>query len=214
MIRKVLCAFSLLAVASAVNPARAEVDQVEQDAQVGEDAEFEQDTPVDYARMGCYLGLSGTVALDIELEDRIEEVGLNGDVDQSPGLHTRLGCRFMERLSGELHFEYLDGFDVSVDGVDGHLDMWSLTADFKVYLLTGRTQPFVTLGFGYLDFDGSYAGMKTEGWDFVVRYGGGLDFYLTENIVLDIDATVAHLTDEENDGLGYVAIGWGFQYRF
>jgi hypothetical protein len=162
----------------------------------------------DYYRVGCYLGLAGTVAIPASLED---------DVDDSLGLHARAGCRGAW-AGGELHFEWLEGFDTNVAGSDD-VDAWALTLDGKLYPLAAiesrlpplakRFQPFATVGFGYLDFGGF-----VDDWDFAGRFGGGLDVYLTRNIALSIDTTYVLPVSNDQDNLDYVSVGWGLLYRF
>lgn len=161
----------------------------------------------DFSRSGCYLGASGSVALMTQLDDDLEDEFNEGfDIDESFGFSTRAGCRG-KWLGGELHYEWIDGFDVSSDTVSKSLDAWALTGDMKLFMLPGRYQPFATVGIGYLEVD--------DEWDFAARFGGGLDIYITENIVLNLDATyVIPTSDEELNDADYVSVGWGFIYRF
>jgi opacity protein-like surface antigen len=49
--------------------------------------------------------------------------------------------------------------------------------------------------------------------EIALRFGGGLDFYLTENIVVSAEASYLMPTGKLN-GLDYYSIGVGLQYRF
>lgn len=168
----------------------------------------------DYYRTGCYLGLAGTVAFPLSVD-----APANTDVEESLGLNARAGCR-SRWLGGELHFEWLEGFDIEESGEDDEVDGWALTLDGKGYFLAGlaggwsplakRFQPFATLGFGYLDFDGPG---KFDDWDFGLRVGGGLDVYVTNNIAINVDATYVLPVSDLQD-LDYVSVGWGLLYRF
>jgi hypothetical protein len=180
----------------------------------------------DYSRMGCYLGLAGTVAFPLGSEDAFEgPPGVSADVDDSLGLHARGGCRG-KWAGGEVHFEWLDGFDVEADGLDVKIGGWALTVDGKLYPLAGlesklpalarRFQPFATIGFGYLTFDlpPLPPGVLEDDWDFAGRFGGGLDVYVTRNVVINVDATYVLPVSSPLDDLDYVSVGWGLLFRF
>ena len=197
----VTCVFIAMAAVSVSKPARAQDD---------------------FSRTGCYLGLAGTAAFPSSAESKLEAAtGSSADVSESLGLHARAGCR-NGWGGGELHFEWLEGFDVKVDGVnEGKIDGWSLTLDGKLYPLWAledklpplarRFQPFATVGFGYLTFD---APRGLGDWDFAARFGGGLDIYVTRNIAISVDATYVLPVSNALDGLEYVSVGWGVLFRF
>ncbi len=215
MLRSAACAFMAMALVCVSSLARAQED---------------------YSRDGCYLGLAGTVAFLLSGEDVLERhfTGLSADVDESLGLHARVGCRG-KWAGGEVHFEWLEGFDVKLDGLAiGTADGWALTLDGKFYPLAAledrlpalarRFQPFATVGFGYLTLDAF-----GKEWDFAGRLGGGLDVYVTRNIVISVDATYVLPTSDslcagfddlptaascKGDDLDYLSVGWGLLYRF
>ena len=62
----------------------------------------------------------------------------------------------------------------------------------KGYLLTGRYQPFVQIGAGFVAQE--FLHVKNNGdkdvykkTNFALRAGGGLDFYATKNIVVNVN---------------------------
>jgi hypothetical protein len=175
----------------------------------------------DFSRAGCYLGPAGTVAFPIHAADELKAAtGSSAAVSESLGLHARAGCR-NGWGGGELHFEWLEGFDVKGDGFTAKIDGWSLSLDGKLYPLWAlegklpplarRFQPFATVGFGYLTFDGPQG---LGDWDFAARFGGGLDIYVTRNIAISVDAAYVLPVSNALDGLEYVSVGWGILYRF
>ena len=92
----------------------------------------------------------------------------------------------------------------------------AITTDLKGFLLTGRLQPFALVGIGTTIGevrDSFGAGLEIEEADFVARFGGGLDFYLTESLALTLDASYVLPTGDLAD-FDYVSLGWGLQYRF
>lgn len=177
-------------------------------------------------------------------EDAFEEalgvrpkVSVSGDVSESLGLHARAGCR-TGWGGGELHFEWLEKFkvddpkvevaDVELDDVKAEVDGWALTLDGKLYPLwlvedqlpplARRFQPFATVGFGYLTgtIDVTVGGfpLEIDDWDFVARFGGGLDVYVTRNIAISVDATYVLPVSDALADMDYLSVGWGVLFRF
>lgn len=166
--------------------------------------------PSDYARPGYYAGLAGSVAFTTKAENELQDLlPFDVNVDESLGLHVRGGYRYHPRIATELHFEYLEAFEVSGGGGSIGLEFWTLTTDTKIFLATGRTQPFAAVGFGV----GQADVVGSTGNGFVARLGGGVDFYLTERIVLALDAAYVVPTGDLAN-LDFVSVGWGLQYRF
>jgi hypothetical protein len=60
----------------------------------------------------------------------------------------------------------------------------------------------------------AFTGLNSESdTAFVMRFGGGIDLYATENVVVSVDADYV-LPLGNLDALDYITIGWGIQYRF
>ena len=163
----------------------------------------------DYARNGVYLGLGGSYVL----EDFDYSSDLLGDVDNGWGVHLRVGYRFMANFSVEFSAELLEGLDASSFGEE--LDALTLGVNGKVYLETGRLQPFLMLGVGMMRADRPKrnGASLSEYNAFAARFGGGLDIYATEQLVVSLEASYV-LPDGDLEGLGYGSFGWGLQYRF
>lgn len=171
----------------------------------------------DYARPGAYLGLSGVFALENFRDDAIDVLGSGTDFDESGGFSGRLGWRANRHLAAEIQHEWIEGFDLQqFAGDHSEIRTWSTTANLKVYLATGLFQPYLVAGTGV-----------TRGWvrnsppggvdfnevEFVGRAGAGIDFYVTEALALNFEATYVAPTGDLND-FDRVALGWGVQYRF
>jgi hypothetical protein len=182
----------------------------------------------DYGREGGYVGLGGTYLFesfdtdDIEddIEDGLAAAGFPGvnasvDVDDTWGLNARLGGRFGSWFAMELVGDWFDEADVDVDlsgagpGVSADVEAWAVTYNLKGYLLTGRVQPYVLAGGGYLDIDAD----EVDAGDFTWRLGGGYDFYTTENIVLNLEAAYYVPTGDVRD-FDFITVGLGLLYRF
>ena len=107
--------------------------------------------------------------------------------------------------------------DVDIDGLGkiAEIQTWALTGNAKVFVLTGRTQPYALIGIGVLEAELEFvgAGLSQTESGFAVRFGGGLDFYITENVVASAGVDYVLPTGDVED-LDYVSFGAGIQYRF
>ena len=97
-------------------------------------------------------------------------------------------------------------------------DSLTLTADMKGYLLIGRIQPYALAGLGFMHIDfedkiGVPAAFDFSDTFFAIRLGGGIDYYWTENIVLDVELG-GILTVEDPYDLNQFTFAFGMQYRF
>ena len=96
------------------------------------------------------------------------------------------------------------------------VDSWILTGNVKFYPLTDRVQPFILAGLGLAQVkveDSLGLGIEETESDFALRFGGGVDYYATRNIVLSVDVSYV-LPTGDIDRSDYVSFGWGLQYRF
>ena len=127
--------------------------------------------------------------------------------------------------------------DMAAMGSDD-IDMFVGAVDIKGFLLTGRFQPFLLLGGGTMTVrtkvtnptavqqstefppnSGLYVpnrGPVTQArnyQDFVFRFGGGIDLYATEHVVVNLGAT--YLLPLGNvRTLDVYTFGGGLEYRF
>lgn len=183
-----------------------DASKAEAEVQAGEIAAGTDGGPgaatTNYARKGPYVGLgfAGALYTQAEADEKqfLRSIGYVVDVDYdlAVGLDARAGYRFHPRAAAEIHFQWLPNTDFDLDGKGfsgvGEVDAWTLTADIKGYLLTNRLQPYVVAGLGYmhqklsgaLDFAPGRGG--SDG-DFAARVGGGIDYYLTERILFEIE---------------------------
>jgi hypothetical protein len=105
---------------------------------------------------------------------------------------------------------------VSDDGAF-EVKTWVVTANLKGYVMTtGNLQPFLLLGAGMMkgELDGEEIyGFSADGFSFLGRMGGGLDYYFTPHIVGTVDLTYVLPVGDLSD-FPYVSGGLGLQYRF
>jgi opacity protein-like surface antigen len=168
-----------------------------------------------YGRPGFLIGVAGFWAP--------ENFDTDLDIDDSRGLAAVVGYRFGRYVSLELRGEYLDAFDVSSDDpalalYEAELDGYVITVGPKIYPFAGSLQPFVGFGVGamHAEIDGTDANgapFDRSETDAVFRFAGGLDYFLSENLVLNLEAAyIAPGGDLSN--IDYGSLGGGVTFRF
>jgi hypothetical protein len=94
--------------------------------------------------------------------------------------------------------------------------MVAATANGKLFLATRELQPFLLAGAGALYAhleDGLGLGLSVSAVGPAMRFGGGVDFYFTESIVVSVESSYVLPFGDVAD-LDYVSLGFGVQYRF
>jgi hypothetical protein len=121
-------------------------------------------------------------------------------------------------MAFEMSYEWLEGFDSTAGTPEVELDTHLITANARLFGLTGRFQPYALFGVGILIVNTELKlpdvpkPFKVEA-GFTGRFGGGLDFYLSEHKVLNLEGT--YLTPSAKvKGENYGTVGASFQYRF
>ena len=165
----------------------------------------------DFGRPGTYFGVNFVYAVeDFDNSGRV-------DVDDAPGFNLLLGQRLNANFTVDVQWEYIDDFEFDLDNsdLDGEIEIHMLSLNGRLYLTTTRVQPFVKAGFGFMHADARAGIFGDVGDDdaFAVRGGGGLDFYLTENVVISAGAEYVVPTSDLED-FRYVSVQGGLQYRF
>ena len=163
-----------------------------------------------YDRDGWYAGLGGGAAL--ELFD-------DGNAGDSGFVQLRAGYHFLRFASLEVQLEYTPKFkgkSGDFQGVD--VATWAAWANAKGYPTapwTGRFQPFGMVGIAWM-WDrrtGSAVIGADENGGFAARFGGGIDLYITDNIVVTAESAWVLPTGNLSD-LNQIQIGGALQYRF
>jgi len=184
-----------------------------------------------YSKPGVYAFLGGLTALE-----SFPEVA-GASYGNSYGFDARVGLRLNDYLAFEVEGNFLSGFDVDVPTQGGtakfNLEGGNVTANAKVVLPLGRFQPYALVGIG-----GMWADLRTRditgvtctpgffGWwcagtttridnggSFVAKFGGGSDFWLTEDFALTLDAVYMMPTGELED-LNSIKLGWGVKFKY
>ena len=81
--------------------------------------------------------------------------------------------------------------------------------------LEDRIDPFLYtgIGVGWVELTGNSGAGKVDATDFIARFGGGLDLYLTEHLALQVSSSYV-LPTGDLDNLAYVSLVFGLQYRW
>jgi opacity protein-like surface antigen len=183
-----------------------------------------------YARTGGYVYAAVVGGFDAALENDLVDLDSPGhdigNVNVAPGIgfNARLGWRSTPHFSFEFETEYINDFTVSFtdNATAVKFDTLALTITFngKVHLLTGRIQPYGIGGAGLLYYQ-IREGSKNDGTSFALRAGAGLDFYITEKLVANIEGSYVYPTSHFNGldldagvDIDYVSLGVGLAYRF
>lgn len=172
-----------------------------------------EDEGPDYARLGFYVGAGaeGGEFTDLGL-------GSGLDADTGAGFNVFAGYRAHAYVSAELEFEMLPEIDIKASGFGkfAEIETWAITGNVKAFPLTGRIQPFALVGIGALHGklkDSVGFGLDESDAGFAARFGGGLDVYATEHVVVWARSTYVLPTGDVSD-VDYVSFGGGLQYRF
>jgi opacity protein-like surface antigen len=182
----------------------------------------------DYSRSGFYMGVGPSLVVPLFDDEVADWRGAPSDVDHSVGILARIGLRTCSFFSAELQYEGVKGYDVEMAGEDHfRMDSHSVTVGAKLHLPLWRIQPYLLAGIGFTHYDIHDVFVLTEDRTFTLagRLGGGLDFYLTKNLVINGEVTVM-LTDgamvEQGppppgpaiDPMHYLSAQIGLIYRF
>lgn len=164
----------------------------------------------DYAKTGGYVGLGFALGID-------NWPSFVPDSDPAYGFDAWGGYRFHPNFSAELQLEYLNGFDTPGGPVGVSGQGVTFTGNMKYYILKNRFQPFLLAGVG-LGWQELTNGLTTVGESGLAgRLGGGIDFYLTESIALQVSSSyvfVRYGLDPLREQGDYVSVLFGAQYRF
>jgi len=140
---------------------------------------------------GFYLG--GGVAYAWENFDG----GFN--FDDAWGLNAFAGYRFMRHIALEGNFNWYDDFESDSFNVD--VEIWTLMVDAKgMYpVYNDRLVPYLRAGVGYMDAEADAGAFDADDEDFAINFGGGLDYYVTDQISLGLDGKYVWGTGDLDD---------------
>ena len=179
----------------------------------------------DYGRSGWYVGVGGGVAWDF-LDDVIDDITIGTvDIHAAGSANARGGYRATSWFAFELMYEGVYGTEIDLLGVNvADLTTHSILGNFKFILPTWRIQPYIMIGpgiqYGNFDGKGPFSLLDTTRWDFTLRLPLGIDGYITENWLLNLEiapsirfADYSNIPSETTDNVT-LTVGLGVQYRF
>jgi len=180
----------------------------------------------DYSRSGFYMGVGPSLVVPLFDDEVTDWAGAPSDVDHSVGMVLRFGLRLLSFLSTELQYEGVKGYDVELAGIDTfRMDSHTLTVNAKLHLPIWRIQPYLVTGIGFTHYDIHDDFELEGGGSFALggRVGGGLDLYLTSNLVIygEVSVMLTKGAMEEKgipgpsiDPMHYLSAQIGLIYRF
>jgi hypothetical protein len=146
------------------------------------------------------------------------------DSTHGEGAYGAIGYRFTEYFELEMRFDPVRGFDLAGQALNGNpivgkVDGWSTTLNGRLFILTGKFQPYLAFGLGAgslkasfsQDGDGNPAVIEEVSAYF--RPSAGFDFYVSETLALTFDAAI-QLPSGRFSSLTYATLGGGIKLRF
>jgi opacity protein-like surface antigen len=179
----------------------------------------------DFERPGLYIG-GGWSRLGEQfgddLNDEIESALEFDDADLSASdtdiYAGVIGVRVNSRLAFELVGEYYEDIpiDLSEAGIvqSGDVELMSGMLMGKLYLLTGRLQPYLMAGAGYLRAEIDFGDVDETADAPLGRAGVGIETYLTPNLALAVQAAYSRSLDSDLDELAFFNVGGSLMIRF
>jgi len=184
----------------------------------------------DFDRSGAYIGISGVYALSLFQDDINATFGASDafDLGDSPGVNARLGYRVASWFAVEAEYEWIESMDLSLAGAKiGQFKPNTVTGNLKFIVPTWRIQPYLLLGAGVAlwEIDSSILGQNQSSTGFAGRAGLGIDSYLSEHWVLNLEATAVLNTNDIDptkvssdiasiSHIYYFSLSAGITYRF
>ncbi len=168
---------------------------------------------------GVYLGVGGAIGFEnFDTPDRT-------DANDGAGVSAWGGYKLNEWVALELQLEYVNGFDINGQ-FDADGQAVTFGGNLKVFPLAAAMPPEIQYflkvgtGFSWYEFDIDDRGDRRD----VVsssRFGGGIDFYIIENVALQASATyvlgrgdVDVGSNDDLEDTDYVSLIFGLQYKF
>jgi opacity protein-like surface antigen len=195
----------------------------------------EDDSEFDTVRAGPYLGISIAGGIPTFDGNNLTTVTTPSpsDVNEEPsiGINARAGWRIVSWAAAEVQYEWMNEFKVETRGEDcANVNAQVLTGNLRLFAPHHSFHPYVLAGVGSARLERESrtiaigdeqcmprAGKrrKERNWEFAARFGIGFDMYLTEHVVLNLEATGVHTEDATLEhNWPFVSLTAGVQYRF
>lgn len=152
------------------------------------------------------------------------------------GLNARAGWRILRYLAAEVQYEWAPEIKTRLQGSTiGKIETQVITANVRLIAPFDSLQPYLLAGVGAaryqsetlpLEIDNSNPRVdppanlvqpysKQTEWDLAGRLGAGLDMYVTQHLVVNVEISGV-LSDKElmDERWSYISVSGGLQYRF
>jgi len=143
--------------------------------------------------------------------------GADIDVGDSRGLSGWLGYRFSPHFGAEVRVDRLDDFELTgtFEGQDFliEIDGWLATANAKIYLMTGRFQPYFDFGVGAFVAQIDSDGFSQQDTNAAFRGSVGFDVYLSPSVAVNLNAAFVSPAGDL-DVVKFGQLGGGLTFRF
>jgi opacity protein-like surface antigen len=159
----------------------------------------------DFGRSGPYARIGFSGAFDGSAAD-------SAGSERGLGVGASAGYRLNKWFAAEAQYNW---FSPAAQEGGSTVERWDTTVNFRASL-SGRFQPYVLVGLGYGRFKRTFESAPIAPVDaggFGSRWGGGLDVYLTNHIVLYAEGSYMWLTGDVSEQ-GYGTLGAGAMWRF
>jgi opacity protein-like surface antigen len=175
-----------------------------------------------WGQTGFYGVIGGTYAAeDLKNVKSQIKTQLNGDTvdfENSGGLNLRAGYRWHPHVATELEYEWVDNFQLTnTTQASAKLEnIWSLTANAKAFISTGRFEPYAIFGLGYYRV-GSTSERHIrvhlpDTGDFGMRAGAGIDFFIIDHLAIETEITY-NFGESDLAELRYTSFTWNLMYQ-
>ena len=161
----------------------------------------------DYAKEGPYGGLAIGGAFE-----QFDDGGLPFDFSDGYSIDGWVGVRVHPSFALEGQIEY-SAYEGDFESIDLDIGIFTFTMNVKAYAMTGRIQPFGLIGLGLARVKVEASGTGLTETDFVTRFGGGVDYWVSQEWALTLSALYILPTGSLSD-LQYLQLNWGFEHRF
>jgi opacity protein-like surface antigen len=169
----------------------------------------------EYARSGGYVGISAIGGS----YTRIGSARTSPEADATAGVKVYGGYRINPAFALEIDVEWLAKSDIDTNGINGaaEIESWVATANTKIFWMHDRIQPYTLMGMGMMGAtvdDSAAFSVNDPDNGFAFRFGAGLDYYITRNIVASAGVNYILPASQELEDLDIVTYGAGVGYRF
>lgn len=140
-----------------------------------------------------------------------------GNAGNSAVVNFRIGYRFLDFFAIEGLGEQMPNYNGKSGRYNGaSTDLWNGWLNLKIYPAarwTGWFQPFALAGLGWVFEDTSGGGNNRNRNDIAQRYGGGIDWFITEHLYLTTEAAYLDPRGDVNQ-LNNTVVGGAINWRF